>query len=156
MNLKDWVTVVASLVIGLGSAFLTNLYSSRRAAKEREAEDRKTARERSHEMNRSLRNYQRVLDDVATDWETYNIYGTKSTIKQSYDDYIELPRAEAYHYFHLFSVEDQRLLKWPILHGEFSDSPPHDPMLPVERLTQAAKILSRYLSSPASTSLTVD
>lgn len=156
MNLYNWVTVIASLVVGLGSSGLTNLLANRRAARERQAEDRRLASERTESMHRSLRNYQRVLDDVATDWETYIIYGTKSVIKQTYNEYLEPPRAEAYHYFHLFRDGDQRLLKWPILHGEFADSPAQDPMLQVARLTKAAKVIGQFLSSPESRGLTVD
>ncbi|MHA7153962.1 hypothetical protein [Arthrobacter sp. TMN-50] len=114
MDFSDWVTVVVSLIVGLGSAGITNFVNTKKAKQDRADAIAKEQRDAGIERTRVLRNYQRVLEDVLGDFEDETVYQQDGPITVRYETYIQDARAEAFHYFHLFSEEEQRSLRWPI------------------------------------------
>ncbi|MHA7284841.1 hypothetical protein ACX80I_01035 [Arthrobacter sp. MDT3-44] len=123
MEAREIITVVVSLIVGLGAAAITAAAGARKARQDRMAEQEREARASDREMARALRDYQRALVDVMGDMEDEVLFNRSGPIEGRYDRYIESPRAEAYHYFHLFPDEKKYLLRWPLDSG----GPGNDP-----------------------------
>lgn len=116
MEAREIVTVFVSLIVGLGAAGITAVAGARKAEQDRASDLEREARTAQKDMARALRNYQRAIVDVLGDMEN-ELMGGSGPIEGRYDRYIEVPRAEAYHYFHLFPKDEMYLLRWP-LHDE--------------------------------------
>ncbi|UKA59779.1 hypothetical protein [Arthrobacter sp. FW306-2-2C-D06B] len=112
MELKDWLTIGASLVVGLGSSGVTNWLNVRKAKADRLDAAVREQRIRRHDRNRTLREYLRVLEEVSADWED-TMMQRPSTIEGQYRDYIREARQSAYHLFHLFPDSEKWFLKNP-------------------------------------------
>jgi len=140
VEFKDWLTISASLVVGLGSSGLTNWLNVRKAKADRLEASAKDERARRHDRNRSLREYLRVLEEVASDWEDTMVQ-RQSKIEGQYWDYIRQARQSAYHYFHLFSDSE----KW-ILMDPFNYDGPYQP-LALDHFNEAVRLLKSYLAA---------
>lgn len=140
VELKDWLTISASLVVGLGSSGLTNWLNVRKANADRLEVAAKDERVRRHDRNRTLREYLRVLEEVSADWENNLIFRRSSTIKGTARDHIREARESAYHYFHLFSDSE----KWRLMDPLDYDGP-HE-QLALDHFHEAVLILRRFLA----------
>lgn len=139
MELKDWLTISASLVVGLGSSGLTNWLNIRKAKADRLENTAKEERIRRHERNRTLREYLRVLEEVSADWENHLIFQRESKLKENHRDHIREARELAYHYFHLFPDSE----KWRLM-DPFDYDGPHE-QLALDHFHEAVLILRKYL-----------
>lgn len=139
MEMKDWLTISASLVVGLGSSGLTSWFNVRRAKADRLESASKEERAKRHNRNRTLREYLRVLEEVSADWENHLIFQRESTLQTSYRDHIREARESAYHHFHLFSDSE----KWRLMDPLDYDGP-HE-QLALDHFHEAVLILGKYL-----------
>jgi len=139
VEFKDWLTISASLVVGLGSSGLTNWLNVRKAKADRIESATKEERVRRRDRNRTLREYLRVLEEVSADWENHLIFQRQSTIGENSRDHIREARESAYHYFHLFSDSE----KWRLMDPLDYDGP-HE-QLALDHFHEAVLILRKYL-----------
>ena len=140
MELKDWLTIGASLAVGLGSSGVTNWLNVRKAKADRLDAAAKEQRIKRHDRNRTLREYLRVLEEVSTDWEN-TMMQRRSTIEGQYRDHIREARQSAYHYFHLFPDSEKWLLMDPL-----SYDGPHE-VLALDHFHEAVLLLRKYLAA---------
>lgn len=140
---KEWITVGASLILGFGSALLTNWLATRRASADREERAKVRQETARNERHKALRTYERVLLDVAGDSEAAATgFGVTNTLMRPWTNYVEAARSEAYHYFHLFPEEDQHLLRSP-----HTDHTSGDDWSDVsDRYIKAAEAIQRFLT----------
>jgi hypothetical protein len=103
MELKDWLTLAASIVVGLGASGMTLYVTSRQAAKTAQAE-----------QDRALRNYERALTEIVVDLQHLEDANLSGGMRIT-----EMPKQyravweEAYHHVARFPPEDRAVLQWP-------------------------------------------
>jgi hypothetical protein len=128
MELKDWFTLAASVVVGLGASGMTLFVASRQAAKKARAE-----------QARALRNYERALTEIVVDLqhlEDANAAGGM-TITEMPKQYRPLWE-EAYHHVASFPTEDRAVLQWPF-------GPETEVYEAIARLDQGIAALRKHL-----------
>lgn len=130
MEFKDWITVVVSLVVGLGASGMTLFVTSRQVTK-KSREDKEKA----------LRNYERALTELLTELD--HLEGADQAgglliteVPSRYRSVWE----EAYHHVEDFPAEDRAVLRWPF-------GPETEAYDAIRRLDQGVKALRRYLGS---------
>jgi hypothetical protein len=102
MDLKDILTVAASIIVGLGSAWLTAYSANARAAAVRK-----------RERERALREYERVLADIFHEWSDDYARRT-NTPGPPYAERMEPARAAAWPYLHDFPEDIRPKVTFPL------------------------------------------
>ena len=133
MTLFQWLTIAASLVVGLGAAFIAGLWQSKRSK-----------RDDAKKRTRALIDYERVLTDIHDEVDRHVLEGNEPRLYDKLPASAESARAAAYYYFREVAVEQSWILKFPF--GYELDGPEV-----LERLTDAIDILRSLTNGPSPT-----
>lgn len=135
MDFRDWIFAFVSLAVGIGSSLITNWVAMRRSRQDQ----LRTRRADLTEELRDLQDYERVLRDIAADWEESLFQQLPGCIGVRYYEYIDDCRVKAYHHFHRFTEAEKPFLRWPTYTNSL------DPNEGPERVSRAIDIVEGRL-----------